>query len=242
MYIYTHIYVCVCVYICIYIYTAAVVKSLQSCLTLCDPIDGSPPGSSIPGILQTRTLEWGAISFSNACMLSRSSHVWLCVTPRSAAHQAPLSMGFSRQEYWSGLPLPSPIYILHLLYAFICQWTFRLLPCLSIINSVAMNIEVHVSFQIIVLPKCMSQSGPAGSYGNSIFVFLRNVHTVFHSGYTCLHSHQSCMMVSFSAHTCQHLSLVFLVLAILTVLFWPDTDLHGGHKELDTTEQLRTNN
>ena len=99
-----------CIHICIYtyIYTAAVAKSLQSCPTLCDPIDGSPPGSSIPGILQTRTLEWVAIAFSNACMLSRSSHVQLCVTPWTAAHQAPLSTEFSRQEYWSGLPLPSP--------------------------------------------------------------------------------------------------------------------------------------
>ena len=78
---------------------AAAAKSLQSCLTLCDPIDGSPPGSSVPGILQARTLEWGAISFSNACMLSRFSHVQLCATLWTAAHQTPLSTGFSRQEY-----------------------------------------------------------------------------------------------------------------------------------------------
>ena len=95
----SNILLCVCIYMCIYIYTAAVAKLLQSCPTLCDPIDGSPPGSSIPGILQTRTLEWVAISFSNTCMLSRSSHVRLCVTPWTAAHQAPLSTEFSRQEY-----------------------------------------------------------------------------------------------------------------------------------------------
>ena len=70
---------------------AAAAKSLQSCPTLCDPIGGSPPGSSIPGILKARTLEWAAISFSDACTLSRCSHVRLCVTPWTAAHQAPLS-------------------------------------------------------------------------------------------------------------------------------------------------------
>ena len=94
---------------------AAAAKSLQSCLTLCDPRDGSPPGSPIPGILQARTLEWVAISFSNAwkwkVKVKSLSRVRLLVTPWTAAYQAPLSMGFSRQEYWSGLPLPSPIYM-----------------------------------------------------------------------------------------------------------------------------------
>ena len=89
---------------------AAAAKSPQSCLTLCDPIDGSPPGSSIPGILQARTLEWVAIFFSNACiMLSHFCHVWFCVTLCTAALQVPPSTGFSRQEYWSGLPFPFPI-------------------------------------------------------------------------------------------------------------------------------------
>ena len=87
-------------------------KSLQSCLTLCDPIDGSPQGSAIPGILQARTMEWVAISFSNAWKwkveVKLLSRVWLLVTPCTAAHQAPLSVGFSRQEYWSGVPLPCP--------------------------------------------------------------------------------------------------------------------------------------
>ena len=91
---------------------AAAAKSLQSCLTLCDPIDGSPPSSRVPGILQARTLEWVAISFSNAWkweVKGKSlSHVWLLVTPWTIAYQAPPSMRFSRQEYWSGVPLPSP--------------------------------------------------------------------------------------------------------------------------------------
>ena len=92
--------------------SAAAAKSLQSCPTLCDPIDGNPPGSPIPGILQARTLEWVAISFPNAwkwkVKMKSLSHIQLLVTPWTEAHQAPLSMGFSRQEYWSGLPLPSP--------------------------------------------------------------------------------------------------------------------------------------
>ena len=88
-------------------------KSLQSCPTLCDPIDGSPPGSPIPGILQARTLEWVAISFSNAwkwkVKVKSLSRVRLLATLWTAAYQAPPSMGFSRQDYWSGVPLPSPI-------------------------------------------------------------------------------------------------------------------------------------
>ena len=92
--------------------TAAAAKSLQLCPTLCDPIDGSPPGSPVPGNLQARTLEWAAISFSNAwkwkVKVKSLSGVWLLVTPRAAAYQAPPSMGFSRQEYWSGVPLPFP--------------------------------------------------------------------------------------------------------------------------------------
>ena len=87
-------------------------KSLQSCLTLCDPMDGSQPGSPIPGILQARTLEWVAISFSNAGKLKVKvkllSRVRPSETPWTAAHQAPPPMGFSRQEYWSGVPLPYP--------------------------------------------------------------------------------------------------------------------------------------
>ena len=88
---------------------AAAAKSLQSCPTLCDPIDGSPPGSPIPGILQARTLEWVAISFSNAWKWKVKVKSLSCVRlfeipslPGSSVH------GFFRQEYWSGLPLPSP--------------------------------------------------------------------------------------------------------------------------------------
>ena len=92
---------------------AAAAALLQSCPTLCDPINGSPTGSPILGILQARTLEWVAISFSNAwkwkVKVKSLGHVQLLATPWTAAYQAPPSMGFSRQEYWSGVPLPSPM-------------------------------------------------------------------------------------------------------------------------------------
>ena len=100
------------------IFTAAVAaaKLLQSCLTLCDPIDGSPPGFPVPGILQARTLEWVAVSFCNAwkwkVKVKLLSHVRLFATLWTAVYQAPLSMGISRQEYWSGVPLPSLKYLL----------------------------------------------------------------------------------------------------------------------------------
>ena len=90
---------------------ATAAKSLQSCPDLCNPIDSSPPVSPFPGILQARTLEWVAISFSNAwtwkVKVKSLSRVPLFTTLWTAAYQAPLSMGFCRQEYWSGLPLPS---------------------------------------------------------------------------------------------------------------------------------------
>ena len=89
---------------------AAAAKSLQSCPTLCDPVDGSPPGSPVPGILQARTLEWVAISFSIAWKwkvkvksLSRVDSL----RPHGLQPTRLLCMGFSRQEYWSGVPLPS---------------------------------------------------------------------------------------------------------------------------------------
>ena len=85
---------------------AAAAKLRQSCPTLCDPIDSSPPGSPVPGILQARTLERVAISFSNVwkwkVKVKSLSRVQLFVTPWTAAYQAPPSMGFSRQECWSG--------------------------------------------------------------------------------------------------------------------------------------------
>ena len=115
-----------------YFRNAAAAKSLQSCQTLCDLIDGSPLGFPIPGILQARTLEWVAISFSNAwkwkMKVKSFSRVWFLATPRTVAHQAPLSMGFSRREYCSGLPLPSP------------NWTWCKRELLSLLLSVNVKI------------------------------------------------------------------------------------------------------
>ena len=110
--------------------TLAVAKSLQSCPIPCNPIDGSPPGSPLPGILQARTLEWVAIFFSNAgrweVKVKALSHVLLLVTPWTAAYQAPPSMGFFRQEYWSGVPLPSRV---TLLQSLIIYRTMHLINC-----------------------------------------------------------------------------------------------------------------
>ena len=111
--IWSHVpYICLYTYALTYTSVAAAAKSLQLCPTLCDPIDGSPLGTSVPGILQARTLEWIAISFSNAwkwkVKVKSLSCAWLLATPWTAAYQALPSMGFSRQEYWSRVPLPSP--------------------------------------------------------------------------------------------------------------------------------------
>jgi len=115
---------------------AAAAKSLQSCPTPCDPIDSSPPGSPVPRILQARTLEWVAISFSNAWKWKVKVKVKSCLTLRDPMDCSPpgsSSMGFSRQEYWSGVPLPSPshyassnyfiiiiIFVINKLYIILC--------------------------------------------------------------------------------------------------------------------------
>ena len=116
----------ICVRHYYYYAAAAAAKSLQSYPTLCDPIDSSPPGSPIPGILQARTLEWVAISFSSAwkwkVKAKSFSRVQLFVTPWTAAHQAPPSMGFSRQEYWSGVPLLLLWLLLYSYYHYYCYY------------------------------------------------------------------------------------------------------------------------
>ena len=122
----------------------AAAKSLQSCPTLCHPIDGSPPESAIPGILQARTLEWVAISFSNAWKwkgkVKSLSRVQPSATPWTAAYQAPPSMGFSKQEYWSGVPFRIKYFTVYLvsINLFVDKITCykRQTPCLCITSPI----------------------------------------------------------------------------------------------------------
>jgi len=122
---------------------AAAAKSLQSCPTLCDPIDGSPPSFPVPGILQARTLEWVAISFSNAwkwkVKVKSFSHVQLFTTPWTAAYQAPPSKGFSRQEHWSGVPLPSPNMLSRLVITFLPRSKRLLISWLQSLSAVILE-------------------------------------------------------------------------------------------------------
>ena len=114
---------------CHFLFQCMKVKSerevIQSCPTLSDPMDCSLPGSPVPGILQARTLEWVAISFSNAwrwkVKVTTLSCVRLLEIPWIAAHQAPPSMGLSMQEYWSGVPLPSLNFYIYVVYCTVAE-------------------------------------------------------------------------------------------------------------------------
>ena len=161
--------------------------SLQSCPTLCNPIDGS--------------------------------------------HQVPLSTGFSRQEYWSRLPFPSPnfffsgwvifhcAYVPHL-YEFLLYWHLSYCHVLVIVNTTTMNIGVHMSLRIMVFCGYTSRSGIAGLYGSST-VSLRNLHTILHSDYTSFTFPPTVNEVPFFPYPLQHLLFVyFLVMTILTCVKW----------------------
>ena len=143
----------------------AAAKSLQSCPTLCGPIDGSPPGSPVPGILKARTLEWVAICFSKAwkwkVKVKSLSNVRLLVTPWTAAYQAPPSLGFSRQEYWSGVPWPSLNICLSIPYLVFSFSFFSLYIGSSFITSLELT-QMHslfgwVKFHSACVPQLLYQ-------------------------------------------------------------------------------------
>ena len=147
---------------------AAAAKSLQSCPTLCNPIDGSPPGSPVPGILKARTLEWVDISFSNAwkweMKVKSLSRVRLWATPWTVAYQAPPSMGFSRQEYWSGGAIAFSTLCLYTTSKnTVCSQQIRFWLQLIYTSNINKVLIIGTSLMIQWLRFCLPMEGGAGS-------------------------------------------------------------------------------
>ena len=166
MHTHTHTHVCIFLWLELWLDgegSAAAAKLFQSCPTLCNPIDSSSPGSPLPGILQARTLEWIAISFSNAwkwkVKVKSLGRVRLFMTPWTTAYQAPPSMGFSRQEYWSGVPSPF-LRICYFKAKFHCFQTKG--PLKSINQQYSSNCRFGRSWSRCLLP--LKQSMPVRLY------------------------------------------------------------------------------
>ena len=171
----------------------AAAKSLQSCPTLCDPIGGSPAGSLVPGILQARTLEWVAISFSNAWKwkvnVKSLSRVRLLATLWTAAHQAPLSMGFSRQEYWSGASSPSPKNTGVCIYSLLCQLLRRV--------------------QLFMTPMACPWNSPGKNTGVVCHSLLQGIFLTQGSNLGLLHSRQILYHLSYQGSPIYSLVILF---------------------------------
>ena len=179
----------------------------QSCLTLCDPMDYSPPGSSVHGILQARTLEWIAVSSSSGSSQPRDQGCILCVPC--------IASGFFPTEP-PGKPIALYIYTVLFLSIF-CHQMLGLFPCLGYCNNGAMDTGVHVSLwdiDFISFFIYITQETHAKSYCSSTF----NHHTIFYSDCTNLHSHQQCTRIPFSLHTCHIVILTGMKRYLLVVL------------------------